>query len=97
MWGEPDKVSKHLEEKFESNEEIRKFSEQLKHEQKEWFEYRKKAMEDVAKCRAILKEFRQVVIEYKKVMDSFMGELENIKEFKQVVDLNKQIVELLQK
>lgn len=84
-----------LEHKFVAGEKLRKFSEELIAERKAWKAYLAEATKDVEECRKFLREFRNVVTDYKKVMDAFMKELGNIKEFKELVDLNKEVVEAL--
>jgi len=86
-----------LEEQFESSKKLRQFSEELIAEKKAWKEFYTQALEDVEKCRVFLKEFRQVATQYKDVLSKFMAEVETIKEMKELVALNKQILELLKK
>jgi len=98
MWGEHENMTeKKAEGLFESSEKLRKFSDELKREKLEWQAYMAKAIQDVEECRVFLKEFRAVVETYKEVLDGFIVEIDNLKEFKQLVELNKQLVDALRR
>jgi len=99
MWGELDLAI--MEEQFSKAEKLRQFSEELKLEQQEFKEAYAEAISEVEKCRVALhkfrKDFSKLKEDYKKVTAALMKEMETFKELKEVVELNKQIVELLQK
>lgn len=89
------------EEQFSHADKLRQFSEELKLEQQKFKEAYEEAVGEVEKCRVALhrfrKDFSKLKAEYKKVTTALMKEMETLKTLDEVVQLNKRIVELLQK
>jgi hypothetical protein len=90
-------TSKTLEEQFESSKKLREFSEELKREKAEWQAYYLQALRDVEEAKLFLKEFRTVVDTYREVLEAFTDEMKNLKEYKRLVELTKQLVDVMRR
>ena len=90
-----------LEAQFEKSKQLAEYAEQLIRERKELDKVLNllinQVKEDIGQARSFLNGFKQLRQEYVKTLEEFAGQLENLKSFRELIDLNKRLAEALMK
>jgi len=85
-----------MSERFEAAEKLRKWSEELKEEQQALAKYRKDVMEETTRLIHLKDEYLKSIKAFHEVLLAFTKQIDNFKDFKQLVESTNKMVEAMQ-